>query len=77
VSDFFYGQFLNVLKCQNCKHESISFNNFLDIQLSFEKASYYSADVESLLKEFLREEMISDSFVCPKEKKVRTCVKAM
>lgn len=76
MTDFFCGQLMSELKCNSCGHQSISFNNFFDISVSFDSSSYSSLDIMAMIQDFLKEEEIKDSY-CAKEKRNRTCTKRL
>lgn len=77
VTDYFSGQFMNSIVCDECGNRSISFDNFMDLSLSFSKhksASRYSANssdfnVEELLQNFFSAESLDDKFICKRCRK--------
>lgn len=75
VTDYFSGQFVNKIVCQSCDTESVSFDNFMDISLSFPKSSS-SCSVESMFDLFVKKEEIND-FYCSSCKKHRRCTKEL
>jgi ubiquitin C-terminal hydrolase len=76
VTDYFCGQLMSELKCNGCGNQSISFNNFFDISVSFESTGYGAVDIMAMMQEYLKEEEIRDSY-CAKEKRQRTCTKRL
>ncbi|KAL4493459.1 hypothetical protein ABPG72_007467 [Tetrahymena utriculariae] len=66
VTDFFSGQLLNKVICSKCKNESLAFDNFMDLSLSFSRGQENEADLVDLLKAFLKEENLDDDYYCSK-----------
>ncbi|EAS03115.2 ubiquitin carboxy-terminal hydrolase (macronuclear) [Tetrahymena thermophila SB210] len=66
VTDFFSGQLLSKVICSKCKNESLAFDNFMDLSLSFSRGQENEADLVDLLKAFLKEENLDDDYYCSK-----------
>lgn len=67
---------MSELKCNTCGQQSISFNNYFDISVSFESSGYGACDILDMIKDFLKAEEIKDSY-CAKEKRQRTSTKRL
>ena len=70
-----FWQFVNKIMCKSCGNESISFDNFMDLSLSFPK-NVSSCSVNDMIELFVKKESISD-FYCSNCKKHRNCVKEL
>ena len=71
MTDYFSGQYVNKILCKSCGNGSVSFDNFMDISLSFPKSSSTCSILE-MFELFVRKEEISD-FYCSRCKKHRKC----
>jgi len=67
ITDLFCGQLLSKTVCTHCKNESLAFDNFWDLALSFNKALMNkSQHLSEMLEQFLKEEELEDLFYCEK-----------
>ena len=73
VTDLFSGQLLNKVICTTCNYESLSFDNFWDLSLSFTRglSMLESCDLTRMFEHFLKEELLEDPFFCEKCKEKR------
>jgi ubiquitin C-terminal hydrolase len=71
VTDLFCGQLLSKIICSDCKFESLAFDNFWDLSLSFTRglAMIESCELTRMIEHFLKEEILEDLFYCEKCKK--------
>lgn len=68
VTDLFCGQLLSKIKCSECGFESLAFDNFWDLSLSFTRGLNMldSCEVQRMIEHFLKEETLDDLFYCEK-----------
>jgi ubiquitin C-terminal hydrolase len=68
ITDLFCGQLLNKVICTHCNYESVSFDNFWDLSLSFTRglSMLESCDLGRMMEHFLKEELLEDLFYCEK-----------
>ncbi len=69
ITDLFCGQLLSKTVCCYCNNESLAFDNFWDLALSFNKANSSfnkSENLMEMLEQFLKEEELEDLFYCEK-----------
>jgi len=73
VTDLFSGQLLSRTKCTQCSYESLAFDNFWDLSLSFTRglSILNKCDLTRMIEHFLKEELIDDLFYCEKCKQKR------
>lgn len=73
VTDLFSGQLLSRTVCSHCRNESLAFDNFWDLSLSFTRGLNMigQCDLLRMLEHFLKEETLDDLFHCEKCKKKR------
>ena len=64
ITDLFCGQLMSKTICTHCSNESLAFDNFWDLALSFTKNS--RPHLSEMLEQFLKEEMLEDLFYCEK-----------
>ena len=78
VTDLFSGQLLSRTTCTHCKYESLAFDNYWDLSLSFTRglAMLDKCDLMRMFEHFLKEETLEDSFHCEKCKQKRKFKKA-
>ncbi|EAS01964.2 ubiquitin carboxy-terminal hydrolase (macronuclear) [Tetrahymena thermophila SB210] len=70
VTDYFTGQLMSKVTCQVCQSESIAFDNFMDLSLSFTAFRILiSFELDRLIKAFLKEENLDDTYYCKNCKK--------
>ncbi|KAL4491373.1 hypothetical protein ABPG72_008029 [Tetrahymena utriculariae] len=70
VTDYFTGQLMSKVTCQVCQSESIAFDNFMDLSLSFMAFRILNSyDLDRLIKAFLKEENLDDTYYCKNCKK--------
>jgi len=68
VTDLFCGQLLSKTRCTHCNYESLAFDNYWDLALSFAKGATHLND---MMEQFLKEEELDDLFNCEKCKTKR------
>lgn len=66
VTDLFCGQLLSKIICQVCGHESLAFDNFWDLSVSFPSSARSKTTLSAMIEEFLKEEELEDLFKCDK-----------
>jgi len=66
ITDLFCGQLLSKTVCNHCGNESLAFDNFWDLALSFNRAGGGSCNLMEMLEQFLKEEELEDLFYCEK-----------
>jgi ubiquitin carboxyl-terminal hydrolase 2/21 len=68
---------MNKIICNTCKYESLSFDNFWDLSLSFTRGlgMLDSCELERMFEHFLKEEQLDDLFTCEKCKTKRKSTK--
>jgi ubiquitin C-terminal hydrolase len=73
VTDLFGGQLLNRTICTHCGHESLAFDNYWDLSLSFtgRLSTLDRCDLPSMIEHFLKEETLDDLMNCEKCKQKR------
>ena len=73
VTDLFSGQLLSKTKCTHCGYESLAFDNFWDLSLSFTRglSLLNKCDLTRMIEHFLKEELIEDLLHCQKCKQKR------
>jgi ubiquitin C-terminal hydrolase len=73
VTDLFGGQLLNRTTCTHCNYESIAFDNYWDLSLSFTRglSMLDKCDLPRMIEHFLKEEILDDLFHCVRCKKDR------
>ncbi|KAL4442898.1 hypothetical protein ABPG74_010787 [Tetrahymena malaccensis] len=70
VTDYFTGQLMSKVICQVCQSESIAFDNFMDLSLSFMAFRILNSyDLDRLINAFLKEESLDDTYYCKNCKK--------
>ena len=78
------GQYMSAIHCHNCKHQSLTFDTFMDLSLPIpKKSSSYSSysyggssvSLADCLGEFSKEEEIDKDYKCERCKKRGNCVK--
>ena len=75
VTDLFCGQLLSKTRCTSCNYESLAFDNYWDLALSFPKGSSTKSHVKDMIGQFLKEEELDDLFHCERCKTRRKCKK--
>jgi len=66
ITDLFCGQLMSKITCTHCNNESLAFDNFWDLALSFTKTSSSKTHLSDMLAQFLKEEALEDLFHCEK-----------
>ncbi|KRX04164.1 hypothetical protein PPERSA_11288 [Pseudocohnilembus persalinus] len=68
IQDFFRGQLSNKVTCNKCGYESLAFDNFLDISLSFSGRAtlLHNVSLEQLIQVFLNKEDQIEEYYCSK-----------
>lgn len=68
VTDLFCGQLLSKIICSVCNFESLAFDNFWDLSLSFTRglSMLEGCDISRMIEHFLKEEVLDDPFYCEK-----------
>jgi len=64
ITDLFCGQLMSKITCTHCNNESLAFDNFWDLALSFTKSSSNKTHLSEMLAQFLKEEALEDLFHC-------------
>lgn len=64
VTDLFCGQLLSKTRCTSCDYESLAFDNYWDLALSFLKGSTSKTHLHDMIGQFLKEEELDDLFYC-------------
>jgi ubiquitin C-terminal hydrolase len=67
VGDTFYGQLVNIFTCQDCKHETYSFEKFMDIPLLLNDEN--STNLDTLLNKHFEQEGFKWDTPCEKCKR--------
>ena len=68
ISDLFEGQLCSRIVCQKCGHESLSFDNFMDLSVQI-PSKLFSVSVEDCLEEFIDpEQMEKCGYRCQNKK---------
>lgn len=62
---------MSKVKCTICSNESIAFDNFMDLSVSFNAAFRIieQYDLNRLISQFLKEETLDDTYYCKQCKK--------
>jgi ubiquitin carboxyl-terminal hydrolase 2/21 len=73
ITDLFSGQLLSRTTCTTCGFESLAFDNFWDLSLSFTRglSMLDGCDLLRMLDQFLKEELLDDLFNCERCKQKR------
>jgi Ubiquitin C-terminal hydrolase len=71
VTDLFCGQLQSKIICGECKYESLAFDNFWDLSVSFTRSlnKLDGCELTRMIEHFLKEEVLDDLFYCEKCKK--------
>jgi ubiquitin carboxyl-terminal hydrolase 2/21 len=73
VTDLFGGQLLSKTTCTHCGYESIAFDNYWDLSVSFTRglSMLDKCDLPRMIEHFLKEEILDDLFNCERCKQKR------